>query len=420
MTTCSNSIRDEKTVLYIIFFSILTNMIGEGVLFPIIPLLILPISTFKVTPNSWSTADGFIMLGWLSAAYPIAQFICAPILGQISDRVGRKKALILSTTGSFAAFLLFAIGIIYKNIPLLFFARIIDGATGGNVSVAQAVITDISSIERRAKNLGLIGAAFGLGFILGPFIGGRLSDSTSVSWFGATTPFYFVAFLTFVNIIWLMKFLPETIKERSQEPINYTRPFKNVAKAFTYPGLRSIIPALFLFTAGYAFFITFFAVVLVKKYEVTQAYVGDYFAYFGIMIIVSQFLFSKYLSHKVTDYKVLRYSIFGTGICLWIYFFIPAAHPYLLYVVPPFLASFYVLTFTFNTVVITRIMPSSIHGESLGINSSAMAIARAFPAILSGYAATIHPTFTMLLGGLIIVLGGIYFTIMFKPNLSVN
>ena len=155
--------KTNKKILWTIFLTILIDMLGIGILIPVFPMLVVPHSTFKVTPDSWSTAEGFIMLGWLMTCFPIAQFLCAPILGQLADRFGRKKILAFSISGTVLSYILFAIGIVTKNLPLMFIARALDGASGGNISVAQAVIGDISSPQSRAKNFGLIGMAFGLG-----------------------------------------------------------------------------------------------------------------------------------------------------------------------------------------------------------------------------------------------------------------
>jgi len=141
------------------------------------------------------------MAGWLMSAFPLAQFLCTPILGQLADRYGRKKVLAFSIGGTAISYALFALGIYTKSIPLLFFARILDGISGGNISVAQAVIGDVSNAKNRAKNFGLVGVSIGIGFILGPFIGGKLSDPAVISWFDAATPFWFAAFLSIINHI---------------------------------------------------------------------------------------------------------------------------------------------------------------------------------------------------------------------------
>ena len=199
-----------------IFLTVFIDLLGFGILIPVFPLLISPGSPFRVTPEGWSFTQGLIMLGWLQAIFPFCIFIAAPILGQLSDRYGRKPVLAFSIFGTAVGYVLFAIGISTANIPLLFAARALDGITGGNLAVAQAAIGDVSTHENRAKNFGMLGAAFGLGFIIGPYLGGRLSTpATSFyglfdtpSWFGATTPFWFAAILSHANCTSNMTMFP--------------------------------------------------------------------------------------------------------------------------------------------------------------------------------------------------------------------
>jgi len=402
--------------LLTVFLTIFIDMLGVGVLIPIFPLLVLPTSPFRIIPNSWSITEGFILLGWLSAAFPLAQFIFAPILGQLADRFGRKKVLALSIFGTSLSYVLFAIGIITKNIPLMFISRIMDGCTGGNISVAQAVIADISTPENRAKNFGLIGMAFGLGFILGPFIGGKLADPHLVSWFNAATPFYFTAIISFINMFLVFKFLPETLKVRSDRRLNITRPLHNLTLAFSRPGLRNIMPSIFFFNAGFTFFTTFIAVTFAHKYGLSQGQIGNYFAYVGIMIVIAQGLIVRQVAKKYKDYQVLRFSMFGTASCLMIYFFIPALHTSWIYFIPPFLATSNALCMSFIATLVTRVTPLNIRAEGLGISSSVAALSQSIPAILSGYIAILNPTLPIMAGSLVIFLGAILFWLLFKPK----
>lgn len=409
-----------KKILWTIFLTILIDMLGIGILIPVFPMLVVPGSPFKITPDSWTTAQGFIMLGWMMTCFPLAQFLCAPILGQLADRYGRRRVLALSISGTGIAYILFAIGIITKNIPLMFFSRIMDGATGGNISVAQAVIGDISSPQNRAKNFGLIGMAFGLGFIIGPFIGGKLSDPHLIHWFNAATPFWFAAILSTINVISVLRNLPETLKVRSDKRVDLRRPIHNIFKAFSTNGINRIIPSTFLFNAGFTFYTTFWGVVLAEQFGFTQGHIGDFFAYIGIMVVFAQGIVVRRLSGKITEQKVLHFSMFISGICLILYYLIPTNHPGLMYLIPPFMAIGNALTFAFSSALITKVSPHNIRGEVMGINSSANALAQAIPAMLAGYIATHHARLPVLVGGMIIMLAGILFRILFKSKYLTN
>jgi len=404
--------------LLALFLTIFIDMLGVGILIPVFPLLILPHSPDSILPTGWTIQQGFILFGWLSATYPLAQFFAAPILGQLADRFGRKKVLAASISGTVLGYLLFATGIAMRNIPLLFASRMLDGITGGNISVAQAGIADISTAKNRARNFGFIGMAFGLGFILGPYVGGKLADPNIVSWFGAQTPFYFTALLSFFNVLLILAFLPETLKLAKKARIEVTRPFKNIVAAFSKPGIRSVMPTSFLFTAGFTFFTTFFAIVLAQKFNFKPGNTGDYFAYIGLWIAIVQGGLTGLIAKKFKDYSVLRVSIFISAISLLGYFLIPAGEPRWLFLIPPFLALGNGLTMAFNSSLISRISPRDVQGESLGINASIMALAQAIPAVIAGYVAVaaVDSNMPVLVGSVTIAVAGIAFWILFKPG----
>ena len=146
--------------LLIIFVIVFVDLLGFSLILPLLPYYA---ATFG--------ADAFVT-GLLVASYAVAQFIGAPILGRLSDRFGRRPILLVSILGTFIGFLLLGVA---GALWMLFVSRVIDGLTGGNISVAQAYITDVTNQKNRAKGLGMIGAAFGLGFIIGPAVGGALS-----------------------------------------------------------------------------------------------------------------------------------------------------------------------------------------------------------------------------------------------------
>ena len=413
----ANNKKVKGNPLLAVFSTIFIDMLGVGILIPVFPLLVLPHSPYRITPTGWTIGDGFILLGWLSAVYPLAQFFAAPILGQLSDRYGRKIVLTVSIIGTSFAYALFAIGVATKNIPLMFLSRIVDGLTGGNISVAQAVIADISTPKNRAKNFGLVGAAFGLGFIFGPYVGGKLADPHVVSWFNASTAFWFAAILSAVNAFIVLKFLPETIRQKTNKfKLHILESFTNVIKAFTNSGLKNITPATFLFNAGFTFFTTFFAVFLAVRFGFSQGNTGDYFAYFGIWIAVVQGGLIGIVSKKFKDYQVLRYSFFGAALTLLAYLLIPNGQHKWLFVIPPILALFDGMSQAFLPSIVSRVTPKDIQGETLGINTSVSALAEAIPAIIAGYVATINTSATVITASILIGAAGLVFWILFRPG----
>ncbi len=396
-------------VIKIIFFTIFIDLLGYGILIPVIPeLFVNQHSPFYVLTQGADPKIGLIILGLLLAVFPLGQFFATPILGQLSDRYGRKKILIISILGTAVSYFLFAIGIITKNIPLLFFSRFFDGLTGGNIAVAQAAITDITLPENRAKNFGMIGAAFGLGFIFGPFLGGKLSDPGVVSWFNPSTPFYFAGILALLNVFFILIFLPETHTNIQVVKIAFNRSVKNIIKAFSLPKIKKLYISSFLFNAGFAFFTTFFSVFLILKFNFTQGQIGNFFAYVGLWSVITQALVTRALAKKFTGEQILTVAMLGSAVMLLAYFL--PRNNFELYLIPPL--------FSFCTGLIMANLPAlisaradkDIQGEVLGINASVSALAQSIPAILSGFiAALVHPTTPLLVASFFVFAAWVIF-----------
>jgi DHA1 family tetracycline resistance protein-like MFS transporter len=408
------NVPSSHKILATVFLTILIDMLGMGILIPVFPMLIAPHSSFNIIPNNWTMSQGFIMAGWLMACFPLVQFFSAPLLGQLADKYGRRKVLAFSISGTAISYALFAVAVSSKNIPLMFISRALDGASGGNISVAQAIIGDISEPANRAKNFGLVGVALGVGFVLGPFLGGILSNPGIVGWFDVATPFWFATGLSILNVSLILKLLPETLKLQSERRLVLSKPIQNITKAFLIAEIGNIIPAIFLFNAGFTFFTTFWGVVLADKFNFSQGQIGNFYAYIGIMVVLAQGGVVRRLSGKVAEYKVLRYSLIGTGICLTGYAFIPVTHVTWIYFLPPIMAVCIALTKAFSNALLTHVSPVEIRGEIMGINSSALALAQAISALLAGYIAAQHTLLPILVGGITVICGGILFRYSFK------
>ena len=415
----------RKNPMLAIFTTVFIDLLGFGILIPVFPLLITD-GPFRVTPDSWSFTQGMIMLGWLQAIYPFCMFIAAPILGQLSDRHGRRPVLALSIFGTAIGYVLFAIGISTGNLPLLFAARGLDGLTGGNLAVAQAAIGDISTHENRAKNFGYMGAAFGMGFIIGPYLGGKLS-SPSVSfyglfdtphWFGATTPFWFAAILALLNCTAVLTTFPETIKEKFHGgKIKVGQSLSNVVNGFKSDRLRVILLSSFMFSAGFTFFTTFFGVYLRNKFSFSSSKIGDYFAIVGLCIALSQGLVVGRVAKKLVDFKVLKFSMFGTGAMMLIYFLTPTTSSMYLYMVIPFFAIFNGLCMANTSSLISRSAEMGKQGEAMGIYSSVSSLSQVPAAVLVGYiTSSITSSQPLIVASICIGLAGLSFVLLFKPK----
>lgn len=413
----------EGRALPIVLLTIFVDVLGVGILMPVMPQLIYSI----FMPAGYSFDTSLIILGWITAIYPLMMFFATPILGQLSDRFGRKPVLAFSLFGTSLGYIIFAIGILTKNIPLLFLGRAIDGITGGNISVARAVIADSSAPEHRARNFGMIGAAFGMGFVLGPYIGARLaSPNTSFfglfntpGWFDSATPFWFAAILAAINVTFVLLVLPETHQHINKLlRVTWTKSIQNIRKAATRPGLRVVFGAEFFLWFGFTFFTTFFQILLIQKLHFTTANVGDFFAYIGICIALSQVILLPIVIKRWKSHQVLRVSLLGNGIALFLQL-LPTNGGQLL-LVAPLIAIFNGLTMANASALVSLSAGKSEQGEALGIEASVQALAQAVPAAISGYIATMGVNMPVLVGGAVIIVGGVLYNVFYRVPKQVD
>ncbi|MEI6690303.1 MAG: MFS transporter [bacterium] len=254
--------------LFTIFLVVLIDLLGFGIILPLLPYIA---EQYSASP---------LQIGLLAASYSFFQFIAGPILGRLSDRYGRKKLLVISQFGSVLGYIMLGLA---NSLPLLFLSRIIDGITGGNISIAQAYVADVTTKENRAKAMGMIGAAFGLGFMLGPAIGGYLSR------FGYFVPAYFAAAIGLVTTFMTAFVLKETVNLRDAA--------KNPKSALTLERFREVfqihpmgllIVVYFLVNLGFSVMQGVYALWSQKQFGWGPTQVGSLFAFIGIMSIIAQ------------------------------------------------------------------------------------------------------------------------------------
>jgi len=245
--------------LLIIFLTIFVNLIGFGIIIPLLPFYA---ETFGASP---------LVIGLLFAVFSICQLVAAPVLGDLSDRYGRRPVLIFSLLGTVVSFVMLAVA---HSVTMLFLARIVDGLSGGNISTARAYVADVTEPKDRARAYGLIGAAFGLGFIVGPALSGVLAR---VSY---TAPIWAAASVTLVAtaVAWL--WLPETV-HRAQAGTG--QPFRSLPALLRRPQLGRVLVIDFVYWFAFAMFQTTFALFTARRFSFDASQTGYCFAAFGVL-----------------------------------------------------------------------------------------------------------------------------------------
>jgi MFS transporter, DHA1 family, tetracycline resistance protein len=261
----------NRSPLIVIFTTVLIDLIGFGIVIPVLPFYAEG-TVFNATPRT---------VGILFASYSVMQLIFSPILGGLSDKYGRRPVLFLSIIGTGIGFLVLGLA---TTLWMLFAGRILDGITGGNISTAQAYIADITTTEDRAKGMGLIGAAFGIGFVFGPAIGGILSR------WGIHVPFLFAATLSFANAIVLYFRLPETIKpgHPARNQAAGGRGLGQVINSLKQPRLAFVLVIYFLFIVAFSIMTTSFSLYTMFRFGYDAQHTGYLFAYVGIIAVIIQ------------------------------------------------------------------------------------------------------------------------------------
>ncbi len=371
-----------KMSLFSLWLITFIDLLGVGIIIPVLPVIFF---ASDLLPADTSAGIRTFLAAMLIAAYPIAQFFGATMLGALSDSKGRKPVLVISLIGTFAGYALFALGIAAMNLPLLFISRIIDGFTGGNLSVVRSAIADISSKKDKLKNFGLIGMAFGAGFIFGPFIGGKLTDSKFVSWFNVSTPFWFAALLVLANIALVIFSFHETLAIKRKVTLNFFAGISHIKKSIAAKHLRVVFLSMFLLNFGWSFFTQFFQLFLFQKFSFTPASIGMFFAYVGIWIVIAQGAVVRVAAKRFSASKILSYSILIVSILLAV--LILPSKAWYLYFIMPFVAIAIGLTQPSFSTLLSNLSGKDSQGEVMGIQQSILSLAIAIPALVEGFLA---------------------------------
>lgn len=351
----------KNKALFTIFLVVFIDLLGFGIILPLLPFIA---EEYAATP---------LQIGLLTSVYSFFQLIASPILGKLSDRYGRKKILVLSQFGSMVGFIILGLA---NSLPLLFVSRIIDGITGGNISIAQAYIADVTDAKNRTKGMGVLGAAFGLGFILGPAMGGLLAK---ISY---SAPAYVAAVVSLISMVATWLLLNETVKKQN---ILNTRSRKNwhLKEMLTEQPLGFLLVVFLLINLAFASMQGSFALWTERSFGFGPSENGGVFAVVGIISTITQLLLLPRIVRLYGERKTMSVGMISMSIGLLL--FSVALYPWMVFAILPFLALGNGLVNPTLQAVASENVPKDRYGEMLGVLQSFGSLGRIIGPTLGGY-----------------------------------
>jgi len=380
----------RHTQFLVIFLTILLSTIGFGVCIPVLPI-------YAEQMHATEFENGLLI-----GVFSLMVMIASPLWGKLSDRVGRRPVLIFSILGSAAGYFIMGaaghiIGTVATALPWLFVARIVDGASGGNVATAQAYIADITEPENRSKAMGMIGAAFGLGFVIGPAIGGILSGPPKTGWIrslfgqhaidwwtanGTHLPFYFVALLCVINAAMVFLYLPESLTPEMRRGAHTEKPIAEVFQHADSQLFITVTLCYFVCLAAFSIMTAEFALFGLHRFDLDARHVGYIMALIGIIAVIMQGGVIRRLLPKYGEVKMARS---GMVILLFSFIFLPLVGSMgTLLLVSSFIAIGNSLVQPTLNGLASRAVDGPWQGRALGLLQSAASLGRGIGPIMGG------------------------------------
>ena len=282
-----------------VMITILLDAMGFGLIMPVLPRLLMRVGSLSL--------DQAIGIGaWMSLAMALASFFAAPVLGNLSDAYGRRKVLLIALAGMAANYLVLALA---QSLALIVFARVLTGLFGGSFAPAQAAVADITAPENRAKSFGLVSAAFGVGFVAGPALGGLLSQ------WGERAPFYVAVALSAANCLYGLLLFPETLKPALRRPFSLARanPFGAWRVAAAAPGMRRLAVVLLLWQLASLVYPLTWSFWGIAQLGWSDRMIGISLAAVGVVIALSQTLMTGPLVRRLGERGAAQLGLVGAG-----------------------------------------------------------------------------------------------------------
>ncbi|MCB1826784.1 MAG: MFS transporter [Coxiellaceae bacterium] len=387
-----------------LFVVIFIDGMGLSLLFPILNSIIVdPVSHFLSASTSTATRD--FLYGLVVSVFMLCWFFGAAILGDLSDKVGRKISLIICLVGAFLGYLLSAVAIVSSSLTLLIIGRVIAGFTAGSQPIAQAAIVDISAPEHKARNIGLILLSVSLGFVFGPIIGGVLSEPKIVSWFNFQTPMYFAAAISLLNAAFLWLTFHETHETKGKLNIRFHYAINIFISAFKHKGIRYLSLVFLVMIFGWSNYFTFISMYMITHYKATPLQVSLFLAVMGCGFAVGCGVLVDYLTkrYSLKNLVVQGSIIAAIGILLSLCFEIN----WLPWVMTFFIAIAIAIAYSVILTIFSNQVDDNEQGWVMGVTGSIMALCFGITSLLTGAIASYGAGLPIGLGAVGLGLSGV-------------
>lgn len=403
-----NQTKHTTATLYIALLVAFIDFFGVGLVYPLFSSLLFDPNSSLIPVGTSSSIRG-VWLGVLIAMTPIAQFFFSPLWGSYSDGYGRKKPLQQSLGVALLGYTIALIGMGVSNIYILLISRIVIGVASGNTSIVQASIADLSNEKNKAKNFALYSMALGLGFTLGPFLGGTLSA------FSYSLPFLVAACITTTNLIFALFFYDETNANPVQKKLKLSLALSQLRSAFQFPELRSILIASFLFNFGWSFFFEFAPVFLIERYQFTPVKLGFFYGTAACLYALSTGILIRPFLNRHKPENLFFLGMLVAALSLYTVPLLPSTLWFwpIIFILT-FFVSFVLPT---STTMISNLAKPEYQGEALGLLNSVNAASFAFSPLLSGSFVGFYPSLPMWFGGSVMIIASLLFMVTFRSRL---